>query len=100
MKTTEEKMADQKELERLRHQTKVEGLKRTLEALKADKWSDVAKLGKDAYVACVKEEASLGEQRKLQFAMLTAVGDQVGVRKFVDSQERIRNLLVGTQLKR
>ena len=84
----------QRQLEELRLETKIEALGRVLESLKADKWSDVAKLGKDVYSACVKEEVSIGEQRKVMFAMLTMMGDQSSIRQFIESQEpKVRKML-------
>jgi hypothetical protein len=75
-----------KQLEELRLDTKIEGLSRVLESLRDDKWSDVANLGKNTYAACVKEEISLREEKKAQFARLVAFGKEDAARKFVQSE--------------
>lgn len=59
---------------------------RVQESLKNDTWSDVAKLGKDAYAACVKEEISEKEERKLKFAMILSMGDDDMVKRYVRSE--------------
>ena len=81
-------MSDSKQIQlrELRIDTKIVALQRVQEALKHDTWSDVAKLGKDAYAACVKEEISEKEERKLRFAMILSLGDDATTRKYVESE--------------
>ena len=76
----------QQELEQLRLQTKVLGLQRVIAALEGDVWSDVAKLGKDAYAAVVKEETSLGAARALKAQVIIAIGDNDLLKRFAQEE--------------
>lgn len=78
-----------KELEELRLGVKIAGLQRILGALSEDKWSDVAKLGKDSYVAVLKEENLMLQRRCLELGCLRVLGNKEEIRDWVESQQLV-----------